>query len=259
MMADSAFRSAANSRGDYLIPYGAFEQKRHYQRHLGSALGIVMLGLVTLWLASVVACDSEPPTTGVVPVAPYGSDSTKFSPGPPIDRPPSDPRGAKRGNSVVAPPEREGYKPVEVEIEFTASDSLLRSNTVSNSFESGEAPGSSGQSGRESARASRGGSHPDPTVIIPVDVMPRFVYKEVPDYPRLARSAGIEGVVWVKVLVDTRGMVSGAFVAKSSGANVGFEEAALAAARLCRFSPAIQNGSPVAIWVTFAFKFELER
>lgn len=100
---------------------------------------------------------------------------------------------------------------------------------------------------------------PASDAFVPFEKRPEFALQVMPEYPRLARDAGLEGTVWVKILVDKTGTVRNAIIAKSSGANAGFEEAALSAARKCKFSPAIQNGMPIAIWVTFPFEFKLQR
>ena len=70
--------------------------------------------------------------------------------------------------------------------------------------------------------------------------------------------AGLEGVVWVKALVGSDGSVRDAVVYKSSG-TPSLDEAAVAAAPACKFKPAIQNGSPVAMWVTYKVEFVLEQ
>jgi protein TonB len=79
-----------------------------------------------------------------------------------------------------------------------------------------------------------------------------------PKYPEIARMAGIEGKVWVKVLVDKSGNVKDAVVVKGSGANAGFEEAALEAAKQTKWKPAMQNKQPVAVWVSYEIKFNLK-
>ena len=73
----------------------------------------------------------------------------------------------------------------------------------------------------------------------------------------MALKAQIEGTVWVKVLVDKTGNVRDAVVVKPSGANAGFEEAALEAAKKGKWKPAIQNKQPVAVWVSYEIKFQL--
>ncbi len=48
-----------------------------------------------------------------------------------------------------------------------------------------------------------------------------------------------------------------AIVAKESGANAGFEEAALEAARRSTWTPALQNNQPVRVWISYEVKFRL--
>lgn len=82
--------------------------------------------------------------------------------------------------------------------------------------------------------------------------------KEVkPEYPELARQAGVHGTVIIAALIDKEGKVREAKVAKSSGSNVGFEEAAVKAAYECIYKPAIQNNKPVAIWIYYSVPFTL--
>jgi protein TonB len=87
---------------------------------------------------------------------------------------------------------------------------------------------------------------------------PEMILECQPLYPRLAERAGIEGVVWIEALLDIDGSVRDAVVAKSSG-TASLDEAALIAAYKNRFSPAIQKGRPLAIWVTYKVEFILGR
>ena len=93
---------------------------------------------------------------------------------------------------------------------------------------------------------------------VAVEENPVQVFEEKPVYPAMAERAGIEGVVWVRALVDKEGKVRDAIVEKASGTNAGFEDAALEAAFKNRFKPAIQNGRPVAVWVSYKVVFELK-
>jgi protein TonB len=88
--------------------------------------------------------------------------------------------------------------------------------------------------------------------------MPTIVKEEKPVYPEVALLTNREATVWVKALVDKEGKVREARIAKSSGMNVGFDEAALEAAYKNIYKPAIQNGRPVAIWVTYPVEFKLK-
>jgi len=46
-------------------------------------------------------------------------------------------------------------------------------------------------------------------------------------------------------------------ILRSSGSKAGFDQAAIAAAKKCKFKPAVQNGCPLAVWVSFSFEFSL--
>jgi len=96
---------------------------------------------------------------------------------------------------------------------------------------------------------------PSADEFVPVEIPAEMIYEHAPEYPRLAQTAGMEAVVWVKALVDKNGNVRDAMVLKSSGSKAGFDEAAVAAAFKCRFKPAIQNGRPVAVWVSYQVEF----
>jgi len=39
---------------------------------------------------------------------------------------------------------------------------------------------------------------------------------------------------------------------------MGFEEAAVKAAYKCRYRPAIQNGNPIGVWISYTVEFVLE-
>ncbi len=91
---------------------------------------------------------------------------------------------------------------------------------------------------------------------VPVEQIAQMIDYRQPEYPRLANQAGIEGLVWVKALVSNRGDVLDAVVYKSSGTD-SLDDAAVAAAKYNKFKPAIQNGRPVAMWVTYQVKFGL--
>lgn len=99
---------------------------------------------------------------------------------------------------------------------------------------------------------------PAPDEFVAVEERPVTIQQAQPKYPEIARKANIEGSVWVKVLVDRNGNVKDAMIAKESGSNAGFEEAALEAAKLTKWKPAMQNKQPVALWVTYEIKFQLK-
>ena len=97
---------------------------------------------------------------------------------------------------------------------------------------------------------------PLPGDFIPVELQPEIIYKEKPEYPRLARQAQLEGRVYLRVLVKKDGSVGDAIIEKTSGIT-SLDDAALKAVFGCKFKPAIQNGRPVKVWVSFPYEFIL--
>jgi periplasmic protein TonB len=96
---------------------------------------------------------------------------------------------------------------------------------------------------------------PQPDEFVAFDEEPQLLVAPEPVWPEMARKAGITGTVWVKVLVDTEGNVRDQIIIKESGANAGFEEAALEAAKKRMYRPAMQNNQPVSVWVAYKVKF----
>ncbi len=90
-----------------------------------------------------------------------------------------------------------------------------------------------------------GGNEPGPVLV----AMPR------PVYPKPAIEAGVEGTVYVKVLVGTDGQVSEAHVV-GDGIPV-LNGAAVAAASQARFQAATENGQPIAAWVQMPLRFSI--
>ena len=99
---------------------------------------------------------------------------------------------------------------------------------------------------------------PQPDQFIPFEVAPAQVNQVTPIYPPLAQRAGIEGIVWINVLIAKDGTVRDVIVVKDSGANAGFEEAAVDAAYKTVWKPAIANGQPIAVWATYKVEFTLK-
>lgn len=98
---------------------------------------------------------------------------------------------------------------------------------------------------------------PDINEFVPVEKEPQVVKRVKPEYPEIARRAGIEGVVWVKILVDKEGKPRKAVVIKSDGGDV-LNQVAVAAAMQFVFTPAIMNQGPVPCWVVIPFRFQLK-
>lgn len=99
---------------------------------------------------------------------------------------------------------------------------------------------------------------PAPDEFVAYEEAPEKVETPALKYPEMARRAGIEGVVFINVLVDKEGKVRDTRIVKESGANAGFEEAAIEQAKGTLWKPAISNGQPVAVWVTYKVVFKIK-
>ncbi len=91
---------------------------------------------------------------------------------------------------------------------------------------------------------------------VPVEKNPEPVKMVQPTYPDLAIRAGLEGTVYIKVLVNKEGRVEKAVMVKNDGMSV-FDEPALTAAKQWVFTPAIMNAHPVKVWVMVPLRFRL--
>jgi protein TonB len=99
---------------------------------------------------------------------------------------------------------------------------------------------------------------PDEDVIFEffaVSEKPELIYKVQPSYPDLARRANIEGTVVVTVTIGKDGRVEDAVIFKSIPM---LDNAALEAAKQCRFKPAKQRDKTVRVKMYMPFQFTLK-
>ncbi len=89
-----------------------------------------------------------------------------------------------------------------------------------------------------------------------VDVKPKLISKERPQYPEAARKQGVEGVVVVSIIIDETGSVQKSVIFK--GVDSLLDRAAKEAAARCRFEPAVKNGKPVKTMMNIPFRFRLQ-
>ncbi len=87
-----------------------------------------------------------------------------------------------------------------------------------------------------------------------VDELPEAVHRVEPEYPHLAKRAGVSGLVLVQALVDRDGVVRDVRIVKSIPM---LDPAAVRAVRAWTFRPARAKGRPVAVWVAVPVNFRL--
>lgn len=232
-------------------PYGAYELKAKYHRNLmlGSliTLGFVLFILGVFKLAALLSAEEE------VFVAPRVIKTVaELGPPPTVaKRPPQ----VKVEKPNVAMPKVGIPKPVADE-EVLDEDVVLASREELAEIVAPDV--TVGEGGGDIVVDIADEDYlPDISEFVPVEILPEMIHEVKPEYPRLAREAGLEGRVWIKALVDKNGNVRDAVIAKSSGVEV-LDQAALKVAKLNKFKPGIQNGRPVAVWVTYKVDFVLD-
>ena len=101
---------------------------------------------------------------------------------------------------------------------------------------------------------------PPPAVVQPVrpggDVTPPTRIKHVvPEYPLIAKSARVQGVVIIEAIIDTDGKVQQARVIRSLPL---LDQAALDAVREWEYTPTLLNGRPTPVIMTVTVQFTLK-
>ncbi len=74
-------------------------------------------------------------------------------------------------------------------------------------------------------------------------------------YPEIAKRAGIQGKVFVSVVLDVDGTILSTELKKGIGA--GCDEAAIKAINACEFTPGYMDGEPVKTEITIPVAFKL--
>ena len=86
---------------------------------------------------------------------------------------------------------------------------------------------------------------------------PRFLYRELPEYPLLARRRKLEGKVLLSVSLNDQGSLMGVEVVEASSQL--FIGPSIEAVKRSRFAPATRNGVPVAAKALLPIRFTLNQ
>jgi protein TonB len=95
---------------------------------------------------------------------------------------------------------------------------------------------------------------PGPEDYVAYEKEPELVSMQETQYPEIAKEAGVEGEVLVRVLVGEDGFVKDMIIIKSVPM---LDDAAAAAAQTAVFKPALQKDKPVAVWMVIPIQFNL--
>lgn len=80
-----------------------------------------------------------------------------------------------------------------------------------------------------------------------------------PTYPRLAKMAGVQGVVILEAVIQKDGSVGQVTVLKTPPGKLGFDREAVIALRQWTFRPGEMHGQPVDVIMTLTVRFRLNR
>ena len=99
---------------------------------------------------------------------------------------------------------------------------------------------------------------PNPGTFIPHSVPPVCTFRPVPDYPDMARQAGVEGRVILQVFISAEGKPVQVVITQSSGLG-SMDIAAEEAVWNSSWSPAKRaDNVPVGVWTSVIYNFVLE-
>lgn len=236
-----------------LSGYGALELKRAYRKNM-------IIGTIT-------ACLLNLAVIGAVVIFGQGNKNLPVDDGPikihgPIelgDPPPIGPRDNKVKVAILNRQDPSVGVPVPVpddeapeDVEVATMDDLASMATLEPLIDLDQV------GDREIVIENIDDLLPSPDEFVAYEEMPEIIENVSPVYPPMAQKAGITGVVWVKALIDKDGKVRNVIIVKGSGAQAGFEEAAVEAAYKTVWKPAISNGQPVAVWTTYRIFFKFK-
>lgn len=92
-----------------------------------------------------------------------------------------------------------------------------------------------------------------------VDIQPRPIKIVEPKYPELAKQMGLEGAVVVNALISENGDVIRTEILRGIKNGAALEQAAQAAVRQWKFTPAVKNGLKVKVWKPIETRFRLKQ
>lgn len=260
--------------------YGAYTMRKKYNRLLTRAaliaflLFIFVTGLpkVVEWLkpegieepADLVVIPVEMELEDLPPPKEREEDLEPPPPPPPVKTPPPAARAQIEFKVIEPAPEEE----VDPEETIKDMDELIDADTAmigSNDVE-GIADDGTGEpdwdglgEGDEPVEIAAPEEDPDPNAFIIAEEEPRPVnmddIRKLIGYPPMAKEAEIEGKVIVRVLVDKTGKYKKHIVLKDPHPIL--TKAVETKLTKLQFTPGIQAGKPIKVWVTIPFDFKL--
>lgn len=250
-------------------PYGAPALQSIYRPALLGGVSAAAASHILLALAIAILLRSV--VRPIEPVPPAPIDSTRITLGPEVTLPdrwtPDTGGGGEAGIPLVIPTFHTIFRPVP-DAESTPRpfdpdpDDLLSS---ADGDENGSPFAAGPNGGRDQEGWGAGPAaglfdadrddDPSPDSFRPMEAAPILVSLPQPEYPTMARLAGVEGRVELLLLVGRDGHVRDVRVRKSIR---GLDEASVAAARGAVFRPALWRHRPISVWVALPMEYRLD-
>ncbi|MDO7848375.1 TonB family protein [Hymenobacter sp. M29] len=251
--------------------YGAFQLRRSYQRHLGSALAITLTTCSLLFLAGMTAKTlfADAPIAGpALPEMPQSHpqiyELPKIKPTPP-------PVAVHPAVTVVPHAVIKTQVAPDQEVKPEVDTKLLpdvgpTGPAKAGAMDADGATSSTGLSTGPSSDSARPAAAPAPTAVLYAEVMPDFVggraalqryLQKHLRFPAAALAAQVSGKVFVSFVVQTDGSIGEVTVLKGLG--YGTEEAAARVVReMPAWTPGLQNHHAVPVRFTLPITFQFE-
>jgi protein TonB len=90
-------------------------------------------------------------------------------------------------------------------------------------------------------------------------VLPESEIVSAAVYPPIALRSGIEGTVYLELLIDRNGNIRDVIILRENPPNRGFGEAAINALKGLKAKPAEANGAPVASRLRYNYTFKIKQ
>jgi protein TonB len=247
--------------------YGAYELRRRYVRHTTRALIFTILGVIIIFSAPVALAYVKAQIEGLNPkkkksvitelIEPPPINKNEPPP-PPVEQPPPPPQ---RAQIKFVPPQIVKEEQAKPEETIANIDTLMKVDPGTKNVEGDPNAlpeiGEVGGTGNQPVEIDE--APPDPTAFVAVEKEPEPInmdqIRSRIGYPSFAKEAGIQGKVIVRVLVGKNGKYERHIVLKSPH-NV-LKEAVEKELPNLEFTPGIQAGKPIRVWVTIPFDFQL--
>jgi TonB family protein len=236
------------------LPYGAFELKRGYQKNMFLGISfsamLVVFCILSVWLYQVITYEEVGEATRVIRI------KTIADLGAPPSLDPKPPQFDITKPEMAMP--KMGIPTPVADAEVADEDVVMATRVELQAITAPPTISTEGSNNQLVIDISDEEYMPPADIFIAYEVEPKQINDVQAEYPRLAQDGGFTAYVIIQAFVGKDGVVKKAQVVKCNRTGMGFEEAAIKAAYKVQWSPAIQNGNPIAVWVAYRYDFVLD-